>query len=96
MLDTHITIINSQGTPQLHVGSLLSSVSPTISLDTLFWQPNRTQTPVAGFRAKIAAALTQNAAGWVLEGRTKSFHDGYRVKHLQQSSCVLTRVLSTQ
>jgi len=48
---------------------------PHIELDALFHQPGWQPTPRDEFRAKVAAALAGNRAGWVVDGNYGSVRD---------------------
>lgn len=63
-----IVVVGTSGSGKTMLAAQLAALlgCPHVELDALHWQPNWTETPMAEFNAKIAAALTGDC--WVVDG----------------------------
>jgi adenylate kinase family enzyme len=48
---------------------------PHIELDTIFWKPNWTETPLEEFRSDVSSVLSSHPNGWVCDGNYQQVRD---------------------
>ncbi|KAI6023361.1 hypothetical protein EDC04DRAFT_2727374 [Pisolithus marmoratus] len=65
-----VHIVGNSGAGKSTLGVELASILdvPYISLDSLFWKPNWTPSTPEEFQAKVLKRLTEEEAGWVVDG----------------------------